>query len=246
MRAVGRQYGFTLIEVVAASVIATFIAVVAVSTLRVVAEGREDIEAATEISDEMRYAMGKLRRDFGNLYRSSNIDSMKFVGEQLETEQGLSPSVTMWVVSNVPARYGDPEGDIYEVQYYLESNEEGGKLMRRVCPTVGIDRSSEYYVEAAGGILSVIAENVVDFQLLYHDGYEFVDQWPEEQEYLPEFVEVTLVGQSPDDLEGRNQIARNFIETFPRVSENLRDQVEEDMEGGTEGGGQPGGGPSGG
>ena len=61
------EFGFTLIEVVAASVIATFIAVVAVSTLRVVAQGREDIEAATEISDEMRYAMGKLRRDFGNL-----------------------------------------------------------------------------------------------------------------------------------------------------------------------------------
>ena len=112
--------------------------------------------------------------------------------------------------------------------------------MRRVCPTVGIDRDSEYYVEAAGGILSVIAENVVDFQLQYNDGYEMVDQWPEEQEFLPEFVEVTLVGQSPDDPEGKNLVARNFMETFPRVSENLRAQVEEESEGGE--GGAPSGG----
>ncbi len=222
--------GFTLIEVVIASVIGAFITIVIVGTLRTVAAARQSTDAVTSITDELRYTAGAIRRDFANLYRDRDIERMRLVGQVEETPYGIATSLSMWIISPVPARRGQPEGDIYEVQYYLSRNETGNVLTRRLCPILNVARDSEEYVENNGGMLTVIAENIVDFQVQYHDGYEWLDQWPEEQQVLPEMVEIVLTGCLPGDGDGERPIIKNMVVTFPRISERLKAQLDEDAE----------------
>ncbi|MBN1126378.1 MAG: prepilin-type N-terminal cleavage/methylation domain-containing protein [Sedimentisphaerales bacterium] len=222
--------GFTLIEMVVASVIGVFITVVTVGTLRTVAAARESITAATTATDEIRFVCRLLRTDLANLYRDSRIDRIRLVGSVEETGGTSLSSLTMWVTSGTPARRSQPEGDVYEVQYSLTPGEEGMVLMRRVCPIVTVPRDDEDYVESAGGMLTTLAENIVTFQIQYYDGYEWLDQWPEEQEVLPELLQITLIGRLPNDSEGKRPIVRSIAVTFPRVAEALEATLDEEAE----------------
>jgi len=230
-----RQSSFTLIEMVVASIIGMFITVVAVATLRTVAAARQSISEATEATDEIRYAERLLRTDFLNFYRDSAIERTRLVGLRDETDTGGS-RVILWVTSSTPARRGYPEGDVYEVEYAMAEGpgESGWVLTRRICPIVALSREDEDYVEATGGMLATIAENVVRFQVQYYDGYAWLDQWPEEQNVLPELVQVTLVGQRPNDPEGKHPIVRSFAVSFPRVAEALKATLDEEAETGFE------------
>lgn len=227
-----RHRGFTLIEMVVASIIGMFITVVAVATLRTVASARQSITAATAATDEIRYASGLLRTDLINLYRDTQIERIRLVGGINEMSPSAGSILTLWVTSGAPARRGYPEGDVYEVEYALAEGQSdlGQVLTRRVCPVVTIPRDDEDYAEASGGMLTTIAENVVRFQVQYYDGYTWLDQWPEEQEVLPELVQVVLVGQRPNDPEGRYPIVRSFAVAFPRVAEGLKATLDEEAE----------------
>ncbi len=227
-----RDRGFTLIAMVVASIIGTFITVVAVATLRTVAAARQSITEVTAATDEIRYAEQLLRRDFLNFYRDTTIERTRLVGGVDETSTTGGSRVILWATSGVPARRGYPEGDVYEVEYALADgvSESGRVLTRRVCPIVTLSRDDENYVAGTGGMLTTIAENVVQFQVQYYDGYTWLDQWPEEQGVLPELVQVTLVGQRPNDPEGQHPIIRSFAVTFPRVAEGLKATLDEEAE----------------
>ena len=65
-----RQDGFTLLEVMAASVITAFIAMVAVSGLVSVTSAREQIDEVTVVNDELRFVADNLRRDLAGAART--------------------------------------------------------------------------------------------------------------------------------------------------------------------------------
>ena len=228
--------GFTLIEVLISSVIATFIAVVAVGALRSVAGARERIEKTTEVSDELRFAANIIRRDLTNIYRDPEYTAMKFVGAIGQTEEEPPISLTFKTTSTAKARFDAIEGDLYEVQYFISQNVDKSMLMRRYCPVVGMEEDEL----TQGGILAPIAENISGLNFMFFDGTEWIDQWPEEQETLPGMVEVTLIAGDVEN-ETANMTINNFIVTFPRCSMTVenesvtQDQTEEQTEGGTEG-----------
>lgn len=229
MTVVRNRSGFTLVEIVVATIIGSFIAVVAVGSLQTITKARHTVEESIAITDELRFAANMIRRDLANIYRDRNPKAVKFEGS-VEGPEGVPlTSMTLRVVSPVKARPEAKEGDVYEVQYFVKADDERSMLMRRYCPIVGHEEKEM----RQGGMLSVIAEHVLDMKVLYYDDNEWLDVWPEEMERHPSLVQVTLVGgekpSEDEELLDENELEKKtFIVGFPRTGQEK--EVTDDSE----------------
>jgi len=201
-----RKTGFTLVEVLVASTIGTFVALVAVGTLRAITASSEMVEYSISAAAEVRFASNMIARDLVNLYRDENRRNTKLIGTAQESEQGSISYLVFYTVSRAKARIGQPEGDIYEVEYCLVRDEEKSLLMRRLWPNPNEEKEP-------GGILTVIAEDIDFFEVRYFDGEEWSNEWPEEMEILPQLVEVNIVAKVPSRGE---PAVESFVVNFVR------------------------------
>ena len=196
--------GFTLVEVMVASMIGAFIAIVAVGTLKAVSASAQMLDENIESTAEVRFASKLIANDLMNLYMDSNSLNSMLVGTIKESDGDLFSSLVLYSVGRAKARIDEPEGDVYEVEYYLVKDEEKSSLMRRLWPNPD-------EVSTPGGILSVIAEDVNSFVVRYFDGEQWQIDWPEELESIPELVEVVIKGNES----GRAKAAmESFIINF--------------------------------
>ena len=202
-----RKRGFTLVEILAASVIGAFIALVAVSALRTVSASAEMLDSNISTSSEARFAAQTVARDLTNLYRDGSVKETKLVGQARKTGGGFSSYLCLYTVGRTKARIDQPEGEVYEVEYYVRQKDERRGLMRRLWPNP--DKES-----MPGGILTLIAEDIDVFEVQYFDGEDWQLEWPEEMRSLPEMVEVTIVASR----ETRADTAfESFMVNFPRA-----------------------------
>jgi general secretion pathway protein J len=183
-----RKNGFTLVEALVASTIGSFVALVAVGTLRTITVSAERVDSNIEAASEVRFASKLIARDLVNLYREQNFRNMKLVGTAEDSELGSS-FLTFYTVGRTKARIDYPEADIYEVEYFLKKDEENSDMYRRLWP------NPDPNDENPGGILSIIAEGIELFQVRYFDGEEWSEEWPEEMEVAPQLIEVNIVGK---------------------------------------------------
>ncbi|MEA3227109.1 MAG: type II secretion system protein GspJ, partial [Planctomycetota bacterium] len=198
--------GFTLVEVLVASTIGSFIALVAVGSLRVIIGGAEAVDNNINAAAEVRFAANMIARDLVNFYRDKDIANTKFIGtvEDMEDE-GSASYLVFYTVGRTKARVDQPEGDIYEVEYYLTKDEETSALMRRLWP----NPHEEF---EPGGILTVIAEDIEIFEISYFDGEEWADEWPEEIQALPHLAEITIVAkQTGSGVPPMESVTVNFV-----------------------------------
>ena len=214
--------GFTLAEILVASTISGFIAVIAVGALNAIATSSQKVNQVTETTSEIRFAARMLARDLANLYRDASPDNMKLIGSSEGNAKGGPPFLTFYTVGRAKARANLPEGDVYEVEYFLgtrqqqqkektaEVSEESTILFRRLWPNPDKNRDP-------GGVLTPIAENLGVFQVRFYDGQQWGDEWTEEMRSLPEYVEVTLATLP----ERGDPIVETFTATFPRLSKTV-------------------------
>jgi len=226
--------GFTLAEVLVASTLSTFIALAALGALKAVTDSSQRVNQATETASEVRFASRMMARDLASLYRDADARNMKLVGSSQGSDVGGPVILTFYAVACTKARSGQPEGDIYEVEYLLtksddpdvEEEKEKYLLFRRLWPNPDRQRDP-------GGILTPVAENIDVFQMRFYDGREWVSEWREELQSIPELVEITLAAVP----EGRgNPVMEKFTVNFPRMAART---------GAPSGEGQPGEGQSG-
>jgi len=191
-----------------ASVIGAFIAMVAVSALRVASAGAERIDANIDRASEVRFAAELIQRDLQNLYRTGNNEDRRLVGLTQETVGQPVSRLIMWSVGWTKARPYQPERDVYEVEYFVRESEQSGEalLMRRLWPNP--DKEAE-----PGGVVTAVARNIRAFQVRFFDGQQWQWQWPEELGYMPELVEVAVAG---GDAENK-VVSRRFIVNFARA-----------------------------
>ncbi|MFZ2149119.1 MAG: type II secretion system protein GspJ [Sedimentisphaerales bacterium] len=222
-----KRTGFTLVEVMVAVTIGGFIMIVAVGTLKAITTSAALVDSNINAAAEVRFASNILKRDLVNFYRDENIENTKLIGTAGESGQEGNSYLIFYTVSRAKARADQPEGDIYEVEYYLMKDEEKSVLMRRLWPNPNED-------DEPGGILSVIAENIKAFQVRYFDGEEWSDEWPEEMQVLPQLIEVNIVAQPPDR-------PTPTIESFMvNLTRSVTSAVDTSESGEQEGGGQGG------
>jgi len=201
-----KKSGFTLVEVLLASMIGAFVALVAVGTLRAISASAEMIENNISTSSEARFASKVIARDLLNLYRDTDLEKAKLVGLAQETGRDVVSCLSFYTVGRTKARIDQPEGDVYEVEYYLLKEQEKRALMRRMWPNPDKDAPP-------GGIMTAIAEYIDVFQVRYFDGEDWQLEWPEDMKSLPELVEVTIVATR----RSRTDTAiESFIVNFPR------------------------------
>lgn len=180
-----KRSGFTLLEVILASTLTAFVAMVAVAGLRSVSSTRQTVDRAWAAADSLRYAADRMERDLASVVRGQGVI---FEGQAADSAMELPMSLRMRVYQNDPARPQAIESDLYEVEYTLLQSEENVLFVRRICPLVGVEIDRE---ETAGGMLTVLSESIVDFQIRYYDGTEWLDEWVTETE-LPRLVMITL------------------------------------------------------
>lgn len=210
--------GFTLVEVLVASTIGTFVALVAVGTLRAITASSEMVDYHINAAAEVRFASNMITRDLVNLYRDDNIKNTKLIGTIQESEQGSISYLVFYTVSRAKARIGQPEGDVYEVEYCLLKGEEESVLMRRLWPNPNEE-------DEPGGILTVIAEDIDVFEVRFFDGEEWSSEWPEEMEILPQLIEVNIVATVPSRGEPAME---SFIVNFVRSAVGAAGTSESD------------------
>ncbi|UCF16050.1 MAG: prepilin-type N-terminal cleavage/methylation domain-containing protein [Phycisphaerales bacterium] len=203
---VSKSTGFTLVEVLVASTIGSFIALVAVGSLRVIIGGSEAVDDNINSAAEVRFAANMIARDLANFYRDENYQNTRFIATIEELDDDSTTSyIVFYALSRKKARIGQPEGDIYEVEYYLVKDEETSALMRRQWP-------NPHKELEPGGILTAIAENIEVFDIKYFDGEEWTDEWPEEMQSLPHLAEVTLVAKpSGQGVPAAESLIVNFV-----------------------------------
>jgi len=209
--------GFTLAEVLVASTISAFVALVAVGSLKAVTDSSQIVNRTSERSAEVGFAARMLGRDLTNLYRDAEPRNMRLIGASQGSEYSATPYLRFYTVGRAPARVGQPEGDVYEVEYVMmqtpgleatgDEASDATILFRRLWPNPDRDREP-------GGILVPIAKNIDVFQIRFFDGQQWVIEWPEELESLPQLVEVTLATLP----RGKGEpIAETFTVSFNRM-----------------------------
>jgi len=201
-----KKSGFTLVEVLLASMMGAFVALVAVGALRAISASAEMIENNISTSSEARFASKVIARDLLNLYRDTDLEKAKLVGLAQETGRDMVSCLSFYTVGRTKARIGQPEGDVYEVEYYLLKEQENRALMRRMWPNPDKDAPP-------GGIMTAIAEDIDVFQVRYFDGEDWQLEWPEDMKSLPELVEVTIVATRRSRAD---TAIESFIVNFPR------------------------------
>jgi len=201
-----KNNGFTLIEIMVASIIGAFIAVVAVGTLRGVSNSSERVNDNIDKAAEIRFASKKIASDLMNVYRDRNFKNTMFVGTRQAGPGGEFVDLKFYTVNRSKARPLQPEGDVYEVEYYRGKTEQGSQLMRRLWPNP--DKDSE-----PGGILTAIANDIEVFDVRYFDGMEWQNEWDEDRIKLPELVEVTIGARIFSE---KRAIIESFFVNFAR------------------------------
>ena len=201
-----KSQGFTLLEILVATIITAFVALVAVSTLRAITVGRDKLEDHIDTAAELRYVAQAIKRDLRHLYRDADRKNVKLVGLLRETDGQESSHLLLYTVSSVRARAEGIEGDRYEVEFVLQQDDERTGLMRRLCPNP--EKEDE-----TGGLLMPLSENIVGFDINYFDGSDWQRQWSEEEAALPQMMDVTLTMRLSHE---ERTMQESFLVSFPR------------------------------
>lgn len=202
------ERAFTLVELLISTVMGAFIGLVAVGTLRTFSRSAEMVDKNSRREAEVRFAADMIQKDLINLYRGRVSGEMRLVGgTKGSSNAGRSSRLILYTVSRGKARSGQPEGDVYEVEYFVREGNGRGGLYRRHWPNP--DRESE-----PGGVLTLIGEGINFFDVRFFDGENWRSEWREEWRSIPGIIEVRIAcgGQGS----GEEMIGENFLVNYFR------------------------------
>jgi prepilin-type N-terminal cleavage/methylation domain-containing protein len=185
----GKIQGFTLLEMLISSVLAAFIALVAMAGLRSVTAVRSAVDRHSESSDELRIAAEQIRSDLINIGPLGRI--IRFEGQVTQDGAASSPRLIFRTFSSHKARKDMPESELYEVEYFVVENDSVKTLMRRVCPITGLD-SQTSDEKTDGGILETLADPIAGFDIGYFDSGNWSSTWSADNQRPPQLVLINL------------------------------------------------------
>ncbi|MCK5272746.1 MAG: prepilin-type N-terminal cleavage/methylation domain-containing protein [Sedimentisphaerales bacterium] len=178
--------GFTLVEILLATIIGAMITVAAFAVFRSVTGNRDTLKYYAKIMANGRYALNLVRNDLANFYRAEDPEMMRLQGVKRDVEGKSADRLIIYVVSEQKVHKGVQEGDVYEVEYGIsEDTEKGISFLARRCGAV-----EDKIIGNSGGIMTRVARYIDELKFEYFDGQDWQRQW--QQTDLPQRVRITL------------------------------------------------------
>ncbi len=173
---------------------------------------RQRVDQRAEVQAEADAALRAVTNALRNTYRPGSEEQAVFEGFDETLNGRAGDRLRLLSVSRKAIRQGEPESDVYEVEFALASfpDEPLPVLTRRTDPTR--DDPAD-----GGGVVDRIASGVVSFDTAYFDGLSWQDEWPESMGRLPVAVRVTAA-LAPLDQPGKT-VAFTRLIYLPHVSD---------------------------
>lgn len=184
--------GFTLLEILVASAIASMILVMAYASYHSIIMSVKRSTGHAEFYENVNLAITKIDMDIANTYYTRNNKRVNFV---CEDSQGNSKLNFVTITHNDENYSGslavaNPSSDVHEVGYYLKENPNTPGLYFL------IKREETHYDDdpLTGGTENMILVNVVNVKFEFLRGYDWNEGWDSRENHMyPRAVKTTLV-----------------------------------------------------
>ncbi|MFO0554890.1 MAG: type II secretion system protein GspJ [Polyangiaceae bacterium] len=202
-RATRARRGITLLEVMVAIGVLSLVASLIYGAFDGMSKTRNSIESTSERYHQGRTALGRMSRELQTAYLSLHrpfqnpglqVSQTLFAG----TNSGSYDRVDFTSFSHRRLGFDTHESDQNELSYFVSPDPATGAqdLVRREATQIDMD-------PAHGGVVQVMAQDVISFNLEYLDHLtgDWVEAWdssqPEQFERLPKYVRIELVLNHP-------------------------------------------------
>ncbi len=196
-----RRGGFTLIEVLLASIIATFVLGSIALTMTQLSRLKETSKLRLDAHLRAEAALNALRRDVASVIRSDDLYWTRLLIREGTVISPMGVDLMrdeILVFNNRLSAIQDlnfsGEGTQYETQYRIEETPLGTMLWQRRDPVPDEN-------PLAGGIATPLVESVIAMKLEAYDGYEWTSQWDSDERGLPLAVRVTVMASGARSAE---------------------------------------------
>lgn len=207
---VPRGRGFTLVELIVASLIGVLIAGATAQALWQMFRARNTSLAHQQAFARAEGAALRIQLDAFSLIRDSDLSATR-VRILNGGMQGVErDDLLLLIRSTRPIRNEaeeGAEGGVYEVQYRIAPAESGEALWRR------IDVAHDEYQDA-GGIATPFSPGALAFNVQAYDGTNWFDSWDSDTDGLPHALRFSVVSTSDD---GRTRATARRVAAIDRV-----------------------------
>ncbi|MBN1554204.1 MAG: prepilin-type N-terminal cleavage/methylation domain-containing protein [Phycisphaerae bacterium] len=221
-----RQRAFTLVELLLAVMVTVMIAVSTVAMIRGADQTRRRADRQMALQQEVRAAVETMSAALRNSCRDGDR-KVNLEGVDDDSDGLPADRIRFLTRTPHPVRFGQPESDVKECEFFLQEGEAGrpGMLMQRLDPTRNPEPDD-------GGVIRCVAENIVALELAYHDGKSWLPEWSPGKKGWPLAVRIHLLAVDPDDAD--TTWPAECIVNFPRLAgtmESEEDKPAENQEG---------------
>ncbi|MFN5959737.1 MAG: type II secretion system protein GspJ, partial [Planctomyces sp.] len=186
-----RRSAFTLVELIAASVIVAMIAGATTLVVSRAVRGRDASNTKFQAAARAPAGAARLARDAANVAREANAEYVRLlIAGTPDPIDGARSTITM-LSQSMSAVRGVPsqnESSVHEVQYRIDRDEDGTgavALWRRVDP------NPDAYIDA-GGVAEPVVPGIVGLRVEATDGQTWTTEWDSDAQGLPHAVRFTV------------------------------------------------------
>jgi uncharacterized membrane protein YgcG len=218
--------GFTLAELIVASIILTLVVGATTVAISQSIRSRDSAVAAGDAFSRAHVAAARIAADAAQTLRDGELIYTRLAitrgGPGGSTAQGLS--LFSHLARNVRATVEAIESDEYELQYRLEP----GTTTRAGTPSYTLWRRADpipdEYVDA-GGVASPMVDGLVSLSLDAYDGAQWRNDWDSDLDGYPHALRIVVT--ATDDGGRRTSTARRVV-AFDRTPPPIAESEEEE------------------
>jgi type II secretory pathway pseudopilin PulG len=191
-RTTRRSIGFTLVEVMLAAVISTFVLGSITVSLSQLSRAKDSSKTRLDAHLRADAALNAIRRDIVSVIRSDDLfwtrllirpDTVRTPIGDLDRDEILVFNNQLRAIHDIDF---NGEGMQYETQYRVAMSDAGAFLWQRRDPV-----PDEHPL--AGGIATPLVEGIVALRFEAYNGTEWFREWDSDDRGLPEAVRITLI-----------------------------------------------------
>lgn len=205
--------GFTLVELIVASVIAAILAGAASVSLARMIRARTSSEARQTAYARAEGVTSRIALDLLNVMRDSNLANCRVQIRNGGLPNAERDDLLLLTRSLRPVRADSIEGDEYEAHYRIAPMDATNVSSPSDAFWKRTDPAHDDYQDG-GGVATAIAQGAVALSIQATDGESWFEDWNSDSDGLPHAVRVVAVARSDD---GKAQIVSRRIIALDRV-----------------------------